>query len=433
MGKKGNAPTPPDAKTTADASTSTNISTAIANSFLNNVNRYTPDGSLTTKQTGAYTYSDPFTGKTYQIPTFTQTTKLSPTQQAIKNQQDAASLKLSGVANTQINRVNSLLSQPFNLNGLPSGGDANDIRTANYSKYAGGPNLQTSYGGNFSADRQKVEDALMARLNPQLERDRTALETSLANKGIKLGSASYDRGIDELNRKQNDARLGAILGAGDEQTRLANLARDQAQFGNTAKQQMADNAFRTTEANNSVIDRRINSDLARFNAQNTQRQMATTERFATRNQPLNEIAALLSGAQLQTPQFQTSSMSSIPTTDIASLLNSNYNQQFANYQNQQQQQQSLLGGLFGLGGSLFALSDDDAKKDKERLNEVAPGMHMWAFRYKGESAGAPRRIGLMASEVEKKVPDAVTRRSDGYRQVNYSKALGSVLGYREAA
>ena len=97
------------------------------------------------------------------------------------------------------------------------------------------PTLQDSYITDFSADRTKVEDALFSRLNPQLERDRASLETSLANKGVKLGSAAYDRAMTDFGQTTNDARTAAILAAGQEQSRLANLARDAAMFGNQAK------------------------------------------------------------------------------------------------------------------------------------------------------------------------------------------------------
>jgi len=475
MTSKSDAPAPPDPKVTADAQNSTSIGTTIANTWMQ-PDLVTPDGSRVTQQNGNVNWADPFTGKTYQIPRFIQTTTLSPQQLKIKEQQDAAKLKLGTLANDQVGRVNSLLSQPFTLNGLPQGGDAGGIRTGNYKGYAngpglktdytsaafkGGPQLKTSYVDDFSEDRQRVEDALMSRLQTTIDKDRTALDTRLANQGIRLGSTAYDRAMDESNRQVTDARLGAILGAGQEQSRLAGLERDQATFGNnaqqqmfsnqfdvtgannalnrdkagfynTTKQQMADNLFRSTTANNDLVDKRTNQDLLRFNAQNTDRKNALDERFATRNQPLNEIAALLSGSQVTNPQFSNTNMPTLPTTDVAGLINSNYGQQLANYQNQQQQNNSLMGGLFGLGGSVAGalpwasiLSDDDAKKDKTPIAELVPGMHAWSYRYKGENG--PKRVGLMASEVEKKVPAAVKRGADGYRRVNYPMAMGAIL------
>ena len=75
MGKPS-APTPPSVQDTARAATGTNVSTAVANAYLNNVNQTTPNGSLNYNQTGSYNWTDPSTGSSYNIPTFTATQTL---------------------------------------------------------------------------------------------------------------------------------------------------------------------------------------------------------------------------------------------------------------------------------------------------------------------------------------------------------------------
>jgi hypothetical protein len=367
MGKP-KAPEPPDPRETSAASTSTNVGTAVANANMGNVNQITPDGNLTYDQSGSYTWNDPYTGQSYNIPKFTATQTLSPSGTALKKQTDAANLNMATLARDQSGRLNNILSKPF---------DPNSVKA---------PSLTT----DFSADRQKVEDALMARLNPQLQRDEEALRTRLSNQGIKLGSTAFDRGIDEQTRAGNDARLGAILSAGQEQSRLTTM-------------------------------------------NNQTRAQAMQEAFAGRNQPINEITALLSGSQVSQPNFVNANMPTIPTTDVGGLINTNFDQKMGIYQQKAAQSQNLLGGLFGLGGKLIGLSDDDAKKEKEPVIDLAEGVRLWKFKYKGEAASAKPRIGLMASEVEKVAPEAVSRRPDGYRQVDYGKALGSIFGVREAA
>ena len=81
---KPDPPTPPNPIATAAAQTGTNVSTAVANAFLNNVNQNTPDGSLSYDVTGNHAWTDPSTGQTYKIPTFTATQTLSPTGQQLK-------------------------------------------------------------------------------------------------------------------------------------------------------------------------------------------------------------------------------------------------------------------------------------------------------------------------------------------------------------
>lgn len=185
------------------------------------------------------------------------------------------------------------------------------------------------------------------------------------------------------------------------------------------RQQGIDNNFRATGANNSLQDQMFNANLTKTNALNQQRQLQMQEAFARRNQPINEISSLLSGSQVQSPNFMNLQGQTMPTVDYAGIVNANYGQQMQAYQAKQQ----ALGGLLGGIGSLFALSDDDAKKDKSRLGDVKGKMGLWSYRYKDEPSAAPKRIGLMASEVEKEVPAAIKRRN-GLRYVNYERALG---------
>jgi hypothetical protein len=77
MGKP-DAPAPPDPRQTAQASTSTNVGTAIANTMMGNVTQVGPGGRLDYDQTGTFNWSDPYTGQTYEIPRFTATTSMSP-------------------------------------------------------------------------------------------------------------------------------------------------------------------------------------------------------------------------------------------------------------------------------------------------------------------------------------------------------------------
>lgn len=98
------------------------------------------------------------------------------------------------------------------------------------------------------------------------------------------------------------------------------------------------------------------------------------------------------------------------------------------------------GGLFGgagagvteagLGSSLgmsLLLSDRRAKEDIEEVGEV-DGFPLYKFRYLGTPE---RRLGVMAQDVEKRLPGAVVTMPSGYKAVNYSAVLADVL--KEAA
>lgn len=396
MGKP-DPPAPPDPRQTSAAATSTNVGTAVANAWLNNYNQITPNGNLTYDQTGSKTWFDPFTQGTYDVPTFTATQTLSPGQEALKGKTDAAKLNLAGLAESQSGRLQDVLGQPFSLAGAPAAGNAANIHA---------PNLKTGYVDDFSVDRKRTEDALMERMAPQLAREQSGLESRLANQGIRLGSKAYGSAMDDSSRSRNDAHMAAILAAGQEQSRMAGMSRDQAQFGNQAAQQGFGN------------------QQALFDAANTSRAAYNTEQSVLHNQPINETSALLSGSQVSQPNYINTKSNTIPTTDVAGIINQNYQQQLAGYQMQNQQSNSLVGGLFGLGSSLLmGVSDDDAKTDATPHGEVAPGMNVWSYRYKGEDKSAPMHLGLMASEVEKTVPEAVSRGPDGMRRVDYAKAF----------
>ncbi|WP_429807303.1 tail fiber domain-containing protein [Ensifer sp. B1-9] len=505
MGKP-KAPKPPDPRETAAAQTATNIGTAIANGTLGNVNQVTPDGSLTYSQTGSTKWKDPSSGAFYDIPTWTATQTLSPAQQAIKDQTDAAEKNMATLANSQSARLHDLLGRPLDLSGAPAAGNPNAINLPQYQQYAPGPALQTtlpntgsaqgvvanagaiqtslgnagdirrSYETNF--DTKRYEDALMARMNPQLDRDRAALETQLANQGLQPGSEAYNRAIDQANRQANDARFGAILNAGQEQSRLVGLSQqaaafenaaqqqaygqmlqsgqfaNQAQnqrytqnannlqlanaaqqqnfnqalaaagFSNDASQQMHQNNQSTTAANNALKDQSFNAQQAQLAAQNAARAQYLNEMYAQRNQPINEISSLLSGAQVSNPNFVPTQGQRIEPVDYAGLVQNKYQGELDAYRTRQSAASSALGNLFGMLPFGKNVSDRRLKKDITRVGTL-DGHSLYEYRYKGEPGGGPKHLGVMAQEVERTRPDAVSSGADGIRRVDYGRLFAA--------
>jgi hypothetical protein len=109
--------------------------------------------------------------------------------------------------------------------------------------YDPGFDIQQSVGDDdFEAARHRVEQALFSRLDPQIERDREAMFTRLANQGITQGSEAWRNSIDDFQRGVNDLRMQAILAGGQEQSRLFGMDVTQGQFANQAQaQQYAQN------------------------------------------------------------------------------------------------------------------------------------------------------------------------------------------------
>ncbi|HOZ32805.1 MAG TPA: tail fiber domain-containing protein [Tabrizicola sp.] len=143
------------------------------------MNEYGPDGTKTFDQTGMTTVTDPYTGKTYQIPKFSVTTTLSDQQKAIKGQQDAASLNLATLGK--------------DLSGT----------------------LGQQLTGNFSLGNEETEGRLFdlgrKRLDPMFANRDEDLRTRLANQGIKAGTAAYDREMGLLGQQENDAYNSLLL------------------------------------------------------------------------------------------------------------------------------------------------------------------------------------------------------------------------------
>ena len=371
-------PTPP--RETSAAQTSSNIGTAIANTWMGNADLYSADGSTQkTTQRGTYRYVDGYTGQEYDIPLLERREELSPVRQQTLNQNNQANLNLATLgANTSQQLIGNMQNQ---------------LTAADLGPRPDLPSLRTSYDTDFTADRARTEEALFSRMNPKLQQDRAALETQLSNQGIKLGSAAYDRAMNNFGQQSNDARMAAILASGQEQSRLAELARQSAGFGNAA-----------------TIDQ-YNAGLA-GRTQNMQ------EAFALDNQPINKAMALASGTQVANPQFQPINVPRIPTTDNAGIIQ-NYDQQnFQRWQAEEQSNQRMLGGLMGLGGSalgMFRFSDERLKENVEKVGTLK-GHSLYSYNYKGDDE---EQIGVMAQEVEKKRPDAVKKTAGGVRMVDY--------------
>lgn len=337
MGKSAPAaPAPPDPKETSAASTATNVGTAIANAMMGNVNQVTPNGNLNYNQTGNYTWNDPYTGKSYDIPTFTATTSLTPAGQKLNDTNLVTQQNLAQTGADQSAFLHDYLGKPADL--------SND------------------------AVSQSLFDLGRKRLDPMFQNQQDQLQADLANKGIMIGSKAYDTAVTQQGQKENDAYNQLVL-----------------------------------------------------SGQNQAFQQAT----AARNQPINEITALLSGSQVSQPNFVNTNMPTIPTTDTAGIINTNYNQQLqaANYNaNQTAQQnamtQSILGGMFGLGAG-YLRSDRRTKTNIRKVGKLDNGLDVFAYRY---IEGGPTMIGVMAQDVEEVNPEAVVE-FDGVLYVDYDMAV----------
>lgn len=213
----------------------------------------------------------------------------------------------------------------------------------------------------------RLMDLGMSRLTPQFARDDETMRSRLLNSGIREGSDAWNTEMTRQSQNKNDAITQLLLQG---------------------------------------------------------RGTADSELMAERNQPINEITALMSGSQVSNPTFASTPQTNVAGVDYSGLVNSNYQAKVAN-------QQALMGGMFGLGSAAIGgaarvmaptptPSDRRLKTDIQEVGKLPNGLPIYLFRYK---AGGPMQLGLMADDVEKIHPDAVVTGTDGFKRVFYAQAV----------
>lgn len=298
------APRAPNPAETAAAQSGMNRDTAITQSILNSGTQVNPWGTVSTEQTGTTGFTDS-RGNWVETPQFTQTTTLSPSQQAIFDQSQAAEGNMAALANEQTAFLRDYMGQPFEF-------------------------------GNSEAE-QWAYDRASPRILQQQGQNEATLRTTLANKGIREGSAAWN------------AEMARLTNANTDQMNQLEL---------------------------------------------TGRGQAFDEAMALRAQPINEITALLSGSQVQNPGQMSQPMASAPVAgvDYTGLVNQKYQADVKNHQ-------GMLGGLFGIGSSIAGAlpwSDRRLKQDIKRIGATDSGTPLYSYRY---IWGGPVQIGVMADEV----------------------------------
>lgn len=210
--------------------------------------------------------------------------------------------------------------------------------------------------GNDEAE-QWAYDLGAKRLDPRFASEQDALRTQLISSGIRPGTPAFDHAMARFGETKNDAYNQLML---------------------------------------------------------TGRQQGFTEALAERNQPINEISALMSGSQVSMPQFTNTPQTGVGGVDYTGLVNSKYQADSAAHQ-------AKMGGLFGLAAApfqMFSFSDERVKEDIRRVGETDEGTPIYTYRYKGDPQA---HMGVMAQEEAETNPEAVKQHPSGLLMVDYSK------------
>lgn len=147
--------------------------------------------------------------------------------------------------------------------------------------------------GNEATEARLMELG-RARLDPTFDQRWQSIEAALANKGITENSEAYARERERFAQERNDAYNQLLL---------------------------------------------------------TGRGQANQELLAERNQPINEITALMSGGQVTQPNFIGTPTATVAPVDYAGLVNNNYLGQVSAYNADQAKRGALYGALGGMAGT----------------------------------------------------------------------------------
>lgn len=193
------------------------------------------------------------------------------------------------------------------------------------------------------------------------------------------------------------------------------------------QQQRNESALRDRLINSGIRpgDPRWNAEMERMTMANTDqlnqlalqgRSMAYNEARDQHTLPINTITALLSGSQIsQTPSSASpqTPQTGVAGVDYTGLVNNKYQAEMANHQ-------SMMGGLFGLGGTLalgaMKYSDARLKENIRRVGATDAGQPVYVYNYIGDPTP---QMGVMAQESP---ADAVAvDPASGYLMVDYGK------------
>ena len=192
----------------------------------------------------------------------------------------------------------------------------------------------------------------------------------------------------------------------------------QRQLGNQAISQNQQAALQQQQAALAAQNQQYNQLLQGAQFGNIAQQQSLAQQLALRNQPLNEIAGLMSGSQIQMPQFQGYQGSNVAPAPIFAGAQAAGQGAMDRYGIQSANVNAQNAGLYGLAGTAatgaMMFSDPRLKSNVIRIGTHPFGVGVYEYDIFGK-----RQRGVMADEVEAVMPEAVALHPSGYKMVNY--------------
>ena len=263
MGKKSNDS--PDYAGLAREQGQANQEVTAAQTWANRPTQYTPWGTTSWSNQSVI---DPSTGK--PVTSWAQTQTLTPELQAILDKEIGIQGNRADVASSLTARMGQEFGSPMDWSNLSPMGEVVGERDI------GDPNMY----------RQMATDSMYnkatSRLDPAFAQKREAMEIKLRNQGIGPEDEAYRTQMRDLGFQETDAYENALWGS-------VNAGRDES---NAMFNQMAQRS-----------NQGFNQATQASQYANQIRQQQITEEIQKRGFSLNEINALMSGQQVQTPNM----------------------------------------------------------------------------------------------------------------------------------
>jgi hypothetical protein len=210
-------------------------------------------------------------------------------------------------------------------------------------------NIDTSNFSNMPLNAgMTAQNLILQRLDPTIQAGDRSFAQALANQGLAPGTEAYNTAFRNREMSKNDlysqaALQGINLDMGARQQQV-NEALGIGGFQNQAQLNRAG-------LYNTALGQDFSQGLQRAQFGNQAQQQQLAQDFALRSQPINELASIMSGSQVQLPQFTGYTPSQVAPPPTFAGAQAGYQAQLgaANAQNAANSQ--LTQGLFSLGGA----------------------------------------------------------------------------------
>jgi len=298
-------------------------------------------------------------------PTVTQ--QLTPTAQATLEAQQRVQQRLAELGGTAMDNVQATLSTPFvptsteirkDFGGYGEVPDAADYmaKTSVPLQYAIDTSGAVAMPINAGTNAQEL---ILQRLNPTLQAGDVSFRQQLANQGLTPGTEAYDKAFRNREMSKNDLyNQAALQGINLDLAARQQNVNELLGLGNFANQAQLAGAGLYNQAMGQNFGQGIqgqslgyNQALNKAQFQNTAQQQQLAQDLALRSQPLQELAAIMGGSQIQLPQFSGYQPVNVGASPTFNATQAQYQGQLAQSNAQNAANSQLMQGLFGLGAA----------------------------------------------------------------------------------